>query len=135
MRQIPTFASWLVSLVPANPIRAAADGAMLPLVVFALLFGLALGRVAPAARTPTIALFRGIAEGATLITGGPGRDQINADAGSEACNFLVCRGAFGNVRAYGAASSRIVARIVRVSGSPSGRPCSRRMATTRAQSR
>ena len=29
-------AQWLVSLVPANPFRAAVDGAMLPLIVFAL---------------------------------------------------------------------------------------------------
>lgn len=66
---LPSFASWLVGVVPVNPIRAAADGAMLPLVVFALLFGLALGRVAPAARTPTIALFRGIAQATTTLVG------------------------------------------------------------------
>ncbi len=34
--------------------------------------------------------------GDDTITGGPGRDAINADAGSGSCNFLVCRGAFGN---------------------------------------
>src|SRR5262245_42529908 len=28
--QLPTFTSWLVSLVPSNPFKAAADGAMLP---------------------------------------------------------------------------------------------------------
>jgi len=30
------------------------------------------------------------------IVGGPGQDSINADAGSGACNFLVCRGPYGN---------------------------------------
>ncbi len=30
------------------------------------------------------------------IVGGPGQDTINADAGSGACNFLVCRGPYGN---------------------------------------
>lgn len=30
------------------------------------------------------------------IVGGPGQDAINADAGSGACNFLVCRGPYGN---------------------------------------
>jgi Ca2+-binding RTX toxin-like protein len=32
------------------------------------------------------------------IVGGPGQDTINADAGSGACNFLVCRGPYGNDR-------------------------------------
>jgi len=31
-----------VSLVPSNAVRAAVDGAMLPLIIFALLLGLAL---------------------------------------------------------------------------------------------
>src|SRR6478736_1865334 len=30
------FAEWITGIVPANPIRAAADGALLPLVVFTL---------------------------------------------------------------------------------------------------
>jgi len=42
--EMPNFTSWVVSLVPVNPIKSAADGAMLPLVVFTLAFGLALGR-------------------------------------------------------------------------------------------
>ena len=40
-----TVSGWLLSLVPTNPIKAAADGALLPLVVFALLYGLALTRL------------------------------------------------------------------------------------------
>ena len=47
---LPSIADWLVSLVPVNPIAAAANGAMLPLVVFTIAFGLALGRVATATR-------------------------------------------------------------------------------------
>ena len=66
---LPSFASWVVGIVPVNPIRAAADGAMLPLVVFALLFGLALGRIAPAGRAPTIALFHGVAQATTTLVG------------------------------------------------------------------
>ena len=50
-------AEWLVGLVPANPVKAAADGAMLPLIVFSLAFGLALARVAPDRR---LALLRGV---------------------------------------------------------------------------
>ena len=40
-----TVSGWLLSLVPTNPIKAAADGALLPLVFFALLYGLALTRL------------------------------------------------------------------------------------------
>lgn len=41
---------WLVDLIPTNPIKAAADGAMLPLIMFTVAFGLALSRVTGAAR-------------------------------------------------------------------------------------
>lgn len=55
-------AKWLTDLVPANPVRAAADGAMLPLIVFAVLFGLALLSVDVAQREPVVRFFRGVAE-------------------------------------------------------------------------
>ena len=65
--EMPGFSSWLVSLVPPNPIKAAADGAMLPLVVFTLAFGLAIGRLSDDVRAPIVAFFRGIAEAMTLL--------------------------------------------------------------------
>src|SRR5688572_2632983 len=40
-----TLTQWLVDLVPQNVFRAAADGAMVPVILFAVLFGLALARV------------------------------------------------------------------------------------------
>ena len=40
----PGFAQWIVGVVPANVVRAAADSAMLPIIVFASLFGLGLPR-------------------------------------------------------------------------------------------
>jgi Na+/H+-dicarboxylate symporter len=40
---------WLAGLVPSNPIKAAAEGEMLPLVLFAVVFGFAVARI-PAAR-------------------------------------------------------------------------------------
>lgn len=64
--ELPTFASWVVSLVPVNPVKAAADGAMLPLVVFTLLFGLAVGRVPESDRQPVVGFFRGV-RGATTV--------------------------------------------------------------------
>ncbi len=43
--ELPPFRDWLVGLVPTNPIKAAADGAILPLAVFSIIFGLAATRV------------------------------------------------------------------------------------------
>jgi len=54
--------AWLVSLVPSNAIAAAADGAMLPLIVFALALGLALGAVEANARNEVVLFFRAITE-------------------------------------------------------------------------
>ena len=39
-------AEWLGAIIPSNPIQAAAQGDMLPLVIFALIFGFALTRIA-----------------------------------------------------------------------------------------
>jgi Na+/H+-dicarboxylate symporter len=41
---------WLLALVPSNPVRAAADGALLPLVIFSLAYGMALSRVSDGIR-------------------------------------------------------------------------------------
>src|SRR5687768_16307900 len=46
----PPLREWFGGVVPTNPFRAAADGAILPLVVFTLLFGLAASRLSAAAR-------------------------------------------------------------------------------------
>jgi len=61
-RRAPGFGEWLTDLVPANPVRAAADGAMLPLIVFAIAFGIALVSVAHDQRDPVVRFFRGAAE-------------------------------------------------------------------------
>jgi proton glutamate symport protein len=55
-------AEWLVSLVPVNPIRAAADGALLPLSIFVVVFACALRYVAPEPRRAVVLLFDGVAE-------------------------------------------------------------------------
>jgi proton glutamate symport protein len=68
-RQLPTFPDLVVSIVPANPVRAAVEGAMLPLVTFAILFGLALARVATERRDAVARVFRAIADAMTVIVG------------------------------------------------------------------
>jgi proton glutamate symport protein len=65
--ELPGFASWLVSLVPVNPVKAAADGAMLPLMVFTLALGLALGRLTSIAREPVVTFFRGVADAMVVL--------------------------------------------------------------------
>ena len=53
----PPLADWLKSLVPSNPVRAAADGAMASIVLFALVFGLAASQLAETRRLALFSLF------------------------------------------------------------------------------
>jgi Na+/H+-dicarboxylate symporter len=62
LRALPSFGQWLAGLAPANVIRAAADGAMLPLIVFTLLFALALRRITPERRDHVLRIFDGVGE-------------------------------------------------------------------------
>jgi Na+/H+-dicarboxylate symporter len=65
--QVGGFSQWLLSLVPTNAVRAAADDATLPLVVFALLFGFAATRIPQAQREVLTNLFAAIAETMVVI--------------------------------------------------------------------
>ncbi len=65
-RAMPTFGQWLVDLVPSNPIKAAADGAMLPLIIFSLAFGIALTRIEVQRRAAVVRVLEGILD--TSIT-------------------------------------------------------------------
>jgi proton glutamate symport protein len=58
--------AWLASLIPSNPIAAAADGSLLPLIVFALLLGLAL-RSLDATRRDRVVSVVGALGDATLV--------------------------------------------------------------------
>ncbi|MHB1263869.1 MAG: dicarboxylate/amino acid:cation symporter [Gemmatimonadaceae bacterium] len=58
----PALADWIGGLLPANPVKAAAEGALLPLVLFAMLAGLALTRVDAASRDAVLRLARGVAD-------------------------------------------------------------------------
>jgi Na+/H+-dicarboxylate symporter len=54
------FRQWLIDLVPSNAIRSAADGAILPLIVFSVAFGIAISRVRDDERVALIRFFRGV---------------------------------------------------------------------------
>jgi Na+/H+-dicarboxylate symporter len=64
---IPGFSAWLVGLVPSNPIKAAADGAMLPLILFAVLLALALMRSKTEASRTVADFFRAIADAMLVL--------------------------------------------------------------------
>lgn len=63
------FWNWLLSLVPINPVAAAANGAMLPLVAFTLLFALALGRIPAEGREIVLRLFRALGDTMLVLVG------------------------------------------------------------------
>ncbi len=67
--ELPTFAAWLTSLVPVNPIKAATDDAMLPLLVFTVAFALGVARLPDHSRQQVLALFRAIGDAMLLLVG------------------------------------------------------------------
>jgi Na+/H+-dicarboxylate symporter len=64
---VPGFGDWIATIIPSNAIGAAAQSAMLPLVVFALFFGFALTRIEAERRTRMIAFFQTLADTMIVI--------------------------------------------------------------------
>ena len=69
VRSLPTPRDWLLQLVPVNPIRAAADGAMLPLIVFTIALGVALSRTTASVRDSFVVVMRAISQAMLIIVG------------------------------------------------------------------
>lgn len=67
VQRIPGFAQWLIDLVPANPVKAAADGAMLPLIVFSIAFGLAVAQLTGESRGTVVRVFEAIRDAAMTL--------------------------------------------------------------------
>jgi proton glutamate symport protein len=63
----PTAIQVLVSLVPTNAIRAAADGAIVPLLVFTVAFAFGASRVPRDVRVPLVAFFRAVDAAITVL--------------------------------------------------------------------
>ncbi len=62
-------AEWLLGFIPANPIKSAADGQVVSVVLFALIFGFAVTRI-PSARKEQIAeLMRGLVDALLVVVG------------------------------------------------------------------
>ena len=56
------FWDWINALIPVNPIAAASNGALLPLVIFTVAFGVAATRLAPESRANLVGFFRAVAD-------------------------------------------------------------------------
>lgn len=66
---IPPAAEMISAMVPVNVVASAASGAIVPLVLFALIFGLALSRVERVRAAATLEPFRGLADAMIAIVG------------------------------------------------------------------
>ncbi len=64
---VPAAAAWWQGIVPVNPVQAAAEGAMLPLVVFAVAFGFAVTRIEPESRARLVGFFQAMADALLVI--------------------------------------------------------------------
>ncbi len=67
--EVPGFAAFMKSIVPSNPIAAAANGEMLPLIVFTMVFAFAVTRLNPARRDTLVALFQALGDAMLVIIG------------------------------------------------------------------
>jgi Na+/H+-dicarboxylate symporter len=66
----PGLGQWIVDLVPQNVFKAASDGTMLTLIVFAVLFALALSRVPAARRDSVLRVAEGVSDAMQRLVAG-----------------------------------------------------------------
>ena len=63
---VPPVAEWFRTLIPTNVVATAAEGAIVPLTIFALLFGLAAARLPVERSAPLLSFFAAVAD--TMLT-------------------------------------------------------------------
>jgi Na+/H+-dicarboxylate symporter len=66
---LPSWSQWVLDLVPINALKAAVDGAILPLIVFALAFGLSLTMIDAGRRQIVVGFFQGIYDAMLVLVG------------------------------------------------------------------
>ena len=64
---VPTIAQWVTSLVPTNAVRSAADGAIVPMIVFTVAFALGVSRIPRTLRDPLVLLCRSVDAAITML--------------------------------------------------------------------
>jgi Na+/H+-dicarboxylate symporter len=67
IRGMGGLAQRIIELVPANPFKAAADGTMLPLIVFTMIFAAAMSRIPAELRDTPVRFFRAVSEAMLVI--------------------------------------------------------------------
>ena len=67
----PSFADFLLSLIPTNPIAAAADTAILPLIVFTTIFAFAITKLVPPQRATLSGLFKALGDAMLIVIASP----------------------------------------------------------------
>ena len=65
--QTQSFSTWLTSLIPSNPIAAAASGAIVPLILFTLILAIAIARSPESTRAPLVGFARALGDAMLLI--------------------------------------------------------------------
>jgi len=65
--EVPPVADWLRSLIPTNVVAAAAEGAVVPLTIFALFFGVAAARLPAERSAPLLGFFAGVVDTMLMI--------------------------------------------------------------------
>ena len=63
----PPISTWLLSFVPTNPVAAAAEGSMVPIVVFAVTFGFAAARIPAEATARLTGFFDAVVQAMLVI--------------------------------------------------------------------
>jgi Na+/H+-dicarboxylate symporter len=66
---VPKVADFFKTIIPANPVAAAANDQILPLVFFTSVFAFALARVEPERRASTLGFFEGVADAMLRVIG------------------------------------------------------------------
>lgn len=65
----PTFADFLLSLIPTNPIAAAAETAILPLIIFTTIFAFAITKLDPPQRATLSGFFKALGDAMLIVIG------------------------------------------------------------------
>jgi len=63
----PSMVEVLLGMIPRNPVRAMADGDMLPIIFFAIFFGAAISALPAEKRDPLVVFFDGVNEAAMIM--------------------------------------------------------------------
>lgn len=66
---LPPFSDWFVSLLPGNPVNAAANTAILPLMLFTALFAMALLQIESDLRAQIVGFFQAIKDAMFVVIG------------------------------------------------------------------